>query len=187
MARPIRTKNQIAGERAQIAKLILEGKKRADICAAMRRPWTTVRFDIEKIKEQWRDETVESYEDAVAKHSLRYEHIIQESFEMLRRTAGPKAVTTKKTVKVPRGDAVKSGRSRKIETLNVVTEDMAGDPRCLSVALDALRELAKLRGLNAPTKLDMAASDGKPLPIQVVGMDAALKKIYGDDPDKPAA
>lgn len=153
--------------RAQVADMFLEGQTYAQIAAHFGVSATTIRKDVVKARERWREEADLDFQTHFNAEMARIRKIEREAWVQFRKSqaeASEKMSLTEPAQPGPGGEsgqpAAKPG-SRKVEKSK---REKSGAVAYMRIILDCLKERCKLLGLYAPEKLKIGG-DGSPIDI----------------------
>ena len=141
-----------------------------------------VNMALQRVAERTAAEAVRHAQAYKGRQIARLEAIAQEALSAYRRTVGEQVETTERVEHQPAAptpDAVTAAPpppepKRTTQTRRRVE---AGDPRFLEKALDAMRDLRKLLGIDAPLKLDVA----RDRPLEGLSDDELRRQIEADE------
>jgi hypothetical protein len=140
-----------------LTKLMLQGATEREMAEVLHVSRATVRYDKGKIIAHWRDEAAEQAAAAQVKMLHQLEHIYYLAMKAYR-DSFRKVVTTR--------SSKTKGKGKNKPQVNRITitesTPTTGDMRCLTTALQALHQQARIYGLYAPSRI--ANADGSPLP-----------------------
>jgi len=160
-----RTPAQKDADRQQVAKLSLEGLSTYAIAAQMNVSQRTVWRDLEIIRKEWRDRSVEMIDEVKAKELAKLDKVEAEAWAAYWRSTTDREKRVAEMRPGPSG-----GKFTKIET-----EGQAGDPRFLKIILDCQERRAKILGTDAPTKVAATNPDGtEERPFAMVAIPAQM-------------
>ena len=160
-----RTPAQKDADRQMVARLSLEGLSTHKIAEKMNVSQRTVCRDLDVIRREWRERSVEMLDEVKARELAKLDRIEAEAWEAYWRTT-----TNKEKRVVERRPGPKGGDYTKIET-----EGQAGDPRFLKIILDCQERRAKILGTDAPTKVAATSPDGaEERPFAMIALPAQL-------------
>lgn len=160
-----RTAQEKMADRAKIAEMYVTRHTAVEITNAVNEgkpperqiSLSQINKEIEFLRKDWRTRNKESIDQHFHENLELLDTVIKEAYsEWLR---------SKQDHKLQQARASSNVRgSESVDKFQVV-ESKTGDPRYLSIILQAAERKAKLLGLDAPTRL--AGPDGEPLPVMV--------------------
>lgn len=161
-----RTPAQKDADREQVAKLSLEGFSTHAIASKMNVSQKTVWRDLEVIRKQWRERSVEILDEIKARELAKLDKIENAAWECFYRSIG----THEKRVAELR-PGKQGGKFSKIET-----EELNGDPRWLTVILNCQERRAKILGSDAPAKVAATNPEGtEERPFAMIALPPQMK------------
>lgn len=139
--------NQRQSHLLVVAQMMTEGYGTNAIAVATNRSPGQITYDKKKVVEKWQKEAVDliTFQKAVALRQT--ESILNESIIAWKNSQETRTTTQRKARQSGQG-------STPVQESMVKEEECHGDPRYLSVAMDAIRTKANLIGLNAPKEVD---------------------------------
>jgi hypothetical protein len=138
-----------------------------------------VNMALQRVAERTAAEAIKHAQAYKGRQIARLEAIAQEALTAYRRTVGEQVETVERVEHVPGAAAPDAppgppDTKRSTQTRRRVE---AGDPRFLEKALDAMRDLRKLLGIDAPLKLDVA----RDRPLESLSDDELRRQIEADE------
>jgi hypothetical protein len=152
---PKRTPEQVLRDRAETAKLYIQGWPQHEIAAKVGVTREQITYDLARIREEWVRQAQASMGELVARELAKLDRIEAEAWaawERSRRNRERKR--TKKT----------TGARDQLEAA-VESEERDGDPRWLAEVRECVAQRCKLLGINAPEQHQHTGKDGGPIEI----------------------
>jgi predicted transcriptional regulator len=143
-----RSEMQVLLDRAKILELSLKGWQQQHIAHELNMSPAMVSRDMKAIREQLKEQTLDDAEIAKNREKRRLEMIIYELWQAWEQSKKP--VTT----------TVKSAQEEKGSRAQIKTQQKTGDPRYMALIIEASKEIRKLEGLDAPTKISSTDPSG---------------------------
>lgn len=140
---PKRTPDQVLRDRAETARLYLQGVPQHEIAAKQGVTREQITYDLNVIRAEWVKNAQEGMTELVARELAKLDRIEAEAWAAWERSC--KSRERKRTKKTT------GGESDRLEA-QVETEERDGDPRWLEIVAKCVDQRCKLRGLNAPQK-----------------------------------
>lgn len=168
MAANKRSQAQREHDRTEIASLYLQGKTFQQIADALQLSKSQIFYDLNIVRQRWRDDAVLSIDLHKARELARIDLIESETWRAWDESKKPRTVHTEQSDvepsegmqssdgEQPGTDAENaSGTKPKPVLIKVIDrmESRAGDPRFLQVALDCVKQRRELLGLDMPRKI----------------------------------
>ena len=170
---PKRTDAQRERDMAEIARRYLRGETQAQIARAVGITQQQVSYDLKRIRQKWKEETVFDFEEAIIEQLKRIDALESEYWQQyerskLGRTKEIVAITGKRRPGDKKDEAPQPDRVTKTN----ITEDTPGDPRYLAGVQWCIQERSKLLGLYAPQEINLRAQDAEAASVLMLDMDA---------------
>lgn len=157
---PKRTKIQIVNDRSRISDLLLMSHTQREIRTiingegGMDLSLTTIRNDIESIKNDWRSKTIDNYDELMNRELDRIDSTEREAWRAWRRSCGDNEREIVEQVAKEIEDAGGDTELVIAKITKIVDKNKGvGDPRFFDKIISLQIERRKLVGLYAPTKL----------------------------------
>ena len=157
---PKRTKMQIVNDRARISDLLLMSHTQREIRTTINKEGgmdlslTTIRNDIEAIKNDWRSKTIDNYDELMNRELDRIDSTEREVWRAWRKSCGDNEREIVEQVAKEIEDAGGDTELVVAKITSIVDKSKGvGDPRFIDKIISLQQERRKLVGLYAPTKL----------------------------------
>jgi hypothetical protein len=148
MAAPKRSQVQIERDRAEIARLYLQGVTQATIGERLDMTQQMVSYDLKAIRVRWRESALINFDEAKAAELAKIDNLEVTYWEAWERSL---TEFKSKTIRA-KGADIKKARANAEQTIK--TEDRNGDPRYLEGVRWCIDRRIKLFGLDEPIKID---------------------------------
>jgi hypothetical protein len=170
MPGPRRTKTEIERDRAEVARLYLQGWTQAAIGEKLGFAQQQISYDLERIREAWQASALRDFDELRARELAKIDELERTYWDAWVRSCEVAEVETIKAVGSPQSP------QRMEKTKRV--EGQVGDPRFLRGITDCIDRRCKLLGLDAPTKqhnlnVDITTLSDEQLERVVKGEDVA--------------
>jgi hypothetical protein len=139
-----RTADQIAAQRADVARWYSTGRTLGWIANKQGLSLRQVKYDLKAIREEWRRDRVEYTQHAIDQELAKIDAAEAQAWRGWRRSLRDAETKTTKTT---------------ADDETTVVKGQSGDPRFLTVVLTCVERRAKLLGLDAATKIDLTLDD----------------------------
>jgi hypothetical protein len=157
---PKRTKMQIVNDRMRIVDLLSMGHTQREIQkvindeGGLNLSLTTIRNDIEFIKNDWRNKTIDNYDELMNRELDRIDSTEREVWRAWRNSCGD---SEREIVERVAKEIEEAGGDTELVTSKITQivdkNKGVGDPRFIDKIISLQQERRKLVGLYAPTKL----------------------------------
>lgn len=153
-----RSPDQIRNDRAEIARLYLQGSTQAQIGAKLGLSRQQIGYDLDVVRQEWLQSSLVDFNQKKAEELARIDIREREYWAAWQQSKHERQTSSIEQVKDPRGDKLKAG------TRNVA---QTGDPRYLEGVRWCIAKRCEVLGLNAPQKIAPTMPDGQ-RPYQLV-------------------
>lgn len=178
-----RTEDQREVCRRDAAKLYCKGWTLADISKwlgethGIRISVTQVSLDLKYVREQWRKEYAADVHDLRLRELQRIDHLESTYWEGYERSLRAREKKQKERKTAPPAGKPKGMPSVLHERMQVTTEETDGNTRWLEGIRWCIEQRCRLLGVNAPTRVELAGSEGGPIKVEDGGLsDDALQR-----------
>lgn len=183
---PKRSAQEKMADRAKIAELYVTRHTALQITAAVNEgkpperqiSLSMVNKEIEGLRKGWRERNKESIDQHFTENLELIDTVISEAYsEWLR---------SKQDYKLQQLRSSTSGSGNEAVDKFQAAESKTGDPRYLSIILQAIERKSKLLGLDAPVRLAGPDGEGLPLAVNIVVTDRRPTEVMGNTMDAEA-
>jgi len=143
----------------QVTQLALEGYSRQEIAQRVGVSRTTIRRWLQELRQEHAARAVVDTAQMIAETIKRYNSIYREAMKAWRRSQAERQV---RMAEESGGDG-SGGRTRKKKSIR--SEVRAGDPAFLAKAMEALKAIRQIKGLDAPRRTEIAGPGGGPIDL----------------------
>jgi hypothetical protein len=166
MARPKRTKKQIARDRKLLSEWLAMGKtdemKQSEIADELRESTNAdytlsqqqISYDLGYIEKQWKKKTIENVNKAKMKELEKLK-----AYERMARRGWENSVQDSENHK----RKVKNEQGERSKEIQVETKQQIGDPRFINSLIKISKHRAKIMGFEAPQQHEHTGKDGGPI------------------------
>lgn len=162
-----------------MATMVAKGATQREIAETFGLSQPTVNRDVALIRRRWQKEAVAKIDHWKGILLAGHTEVIREAWsEFERSKADAQSIvevtelmealsTPAEQAAIAKGESVQP-RLMELTKRSVSTEGQTGDPRYLTVIINAQAEQAKILGAHAPAKLQHAGVDGGPMAVQFI-------------------
>jgi hypothetical protein len=156
--RKLRSPDQIRNDRAEIARMYLQGSTQAQIGAKLGLSRQQIGYDLDAVRQEWLQSSLIDFNQKKAEELARIDAVEREYWAAWQQSKHERQTSSIEQVKDPRGDKLKAGIRNVAQT---------GDPRYLEGVRWCIAKRCEVLGLNAPQKIAPTMPDGQ-RPYQLI-------------------
>lgn len=176
---PRRSKLQIEKDRAETAKLYLQGWLQAEIAAKQGVTQQAISDDLKAIRANWLQSSLRDFDEARAQELAKIDNLELTYWQAWERSCENAETLVKKAKGVDdQGKPIPS-------EIQQTSKGQAGDPRFLAGVERCIERRCKILGLDAPTKQEITGADGGPIETKDVSLTdvqrrTAIAAMFGE-------
>jgi len=178
MAAPKRTRFQRETDLLKLSELYLKGQTQAEIAALLGVSQPQISNDLATLRGRWQKAATTNIDKLKARELAKVDRLEREYWD-----AWQRSLEADKTIKT-RGKVQQSDDGTRFireQPAEQTAHTDAGDPRYLEGVRWCIERRCKILGIDAPMRQEHTGAGGGP--IDIAGVEAALKKIYGAKDD----
>ena len=149
-----RSPDQIRKDRAEVARLYLEGWTQADIGAQRGLSRQQIGYDLEAVRQEWLQSSLVDFNAKKAEELARIDKLEREYWSAWEASKQERQTSTTEQTTGAEGERLKAA---------IRKTDQTGDPRYLAGVERCIEQRCKLLGLNAPTETRLTGQGGGPI------------------------
>jgi len=153
-----RSADQIRNDRAEIARLYLQGWTQAQIGSKLGLSRQQIGYDLDVVRQEWLHSSLVDFNQKKAEELARIDILEREYWAAWQESKREWQTSSIEQVKDPRGDKLKAGIRNVAQT---------GDPRYLEGVRWCIAKRCEVLGLNAPQEIAPTMPDGQ-RPYQLI-------------------
>src|SRR5262245_26245420 len=147
-----RSPDQIRKDRAEVARLYLQGCTQAEIGAKLSLSRQQIGYDLEAVRQEWLRSSLMDFNAKKAEELARIDDLEREYREAWEKSKSGHETTTTEQTTSPQGDRTRAA---------IRKEEQHGDPCYLAGVQWCIEQRCKLLGLHAPHKIAPTTPDGR--------------------------
>ena len=157
MAAPTRTPVQREKDRAETARLYLQGWYQVDIAAHIGVSRTQITYDLKVLQKRWQQSALIDIDKAKAKELAKADYLEREYWEAWAKSKA-------------KGIRARTVKQRDGQVFSVATEadNREGDPRFLAGVQWCIERRCRILGIDAPKKQELTGAEGGPVKVQLL-------------------
>jgi hypothetical protein len=162
-----RTPDQIRRDRADVARLYLEGHTQAEIGSHLGLSRQQIGYDLEAVRREWLQSSLMDFNAKKAEELAKIDRLEREYWSAWEASKKERQTSITEQTTDAEGERLKAG-IRKVEH---------GDPRYLAGVERCMEQRAKILGLHAPTETRLTGKDGGPITFSLEEAVAAQREL----------
>jgi hypothetical protein len=152
-----RSPDQIARDRAEIARLYLQRRTQAEIAAQLGMSRQQVGYDLGAVRQGWLESSLTDFNARKAEELARIDRLEREYWDAWEASQRERETSTTEQTSDDDGQRMRASLRKVGQT---------GDPRYLAGVQSCIEQRCRLLGLNAPTETRLTGQGGGPLQTQ---------------------
>lgn len=162
-----------------MAELLLKGATQRELAERFHLSPGTISRDVATVEHRWQQDALKSIDVWKGRLLATHEKVKAEAWNEFERSKADTQTIVEITELIEEpsvpgeqntvmSDQAIRPKIMELTKRQVTSEGQTGDPRYLTVIINAQAEQAKILGAHAPAKLQHAGPDGGPLPVQLI-------------------